>query len=351
LALPKKKSIDQLVADYVRSRNAHGVFRVDGKGVLVRCKGYDPETELFSLTKTSEFGVVKAFDPKDKLHVGGIANANETDRINEVLNPTGVIANAFNKNSVLLRQHNHCDPVGLVTMLRPEDNGVHFEAWVGDPAAGPLTPCQTETRSLIAQRVLKAVSVGFIPLKIRMPAYNDEGAMVDPARIEEWEMLELSVVSVPCNAGALFEQRSAKAKTPTTSTPKKVWSFPVLGDDGKFKTKTPKEKQKMDEELKELLQKLGVSMDSVASTLNKLAEGQKGLQTTLDTLSAAKGKKPPPKESEDEDEDDDAKKAVATLAETVKALDGRIKELEETGAENHKTLTLLVEKLTGEKAA
>ncbi len=195
---------DRLVNSYLESRKA---FAVDGKGFLVRQKKADPYTD-------SEFGGFNPFkfDQKlyksdDKMPIAGIANENVADRMNEVLLPNGLLQNAYNKNPILLLQHSHACPIGQVPMLKPQSDGVHFEAWVGDPKAAPLTSWQNDTRSLVAQDILKAVSVGFIPMKIRMPAYNDEGAMVDPAKIEEWEMLELSIVAVPCNAGSLFGMR------------------------------------------------------------------------------------------------------------------------------------------------
>lgn len=293
--VPKNVKLDEAEPEFTRAAAFAKVVDADGK----------------------ELGEGKGYDPKQKLFIGGIANAHETDRMNEVLRPTGVQLNAYNKNNILLLQHCHADPVGLCTTMRPEDNGVHFEAWVGDPAAAPLTKKQEETRSLVAQRILKAVSVGFIPLKIRMPAYDDNGRLVDPAVIEEWEMLELSIVSVPCNAGALFELKTAGDKT------LKLWSFPTLGTDGKFIVKTPKESENMDE-LKALLEKQLTVLNTVASSLNGLKDGQDSLQKSIDGLGAPgkKGKKKPKEddEEEEEEEDEEAEKRLTALEKKLKSL-------------------------------
>lgn len=183
---------------------------------------------------------IKAFDPKSKLFLKGIANEYAIDRVSEMLLPQGLEANYYNKNPVMLWQHDHRCPVGSVPYLKPESDGVHFEGWVGDPEAvgGPdgLTKTQIEARSLVAQRIVKAVSVGFIPKQIRMPAYNDQGELVDPAVVELWEMLELSLVSVPCSRGALFDLREGKPDE--TKTQDIVYpSFPVLGSGGKLVVK------------------------------------------------------------------------------------------------------------------
>lgn len=230
------KSVDQLLSEYCARWKG---FRVDGRGHIV------PVVKLADIpplaTKGADFKVKASYDAGEKQWLGGVANAKEVDRMNEVLDPTGIIAGGYMKNSVLLYQHDHNRPLGLVTQLRPEESGVYFEGWNGDPKAGAaLTKTQEEARSLVAQRVLKAVSVGFIPHKIRMPAYDNDGNMVDPAMIEQWEMLELSIVSVPCNAGALFDLKDGDPAPPAPALDPafaKRLIFPTLGSDGKFSNK------------------------------------------------------------------------------------------------------------------
>ena len=65
------------------------------------------------------------------------------------------------------------------------------------------------------------VSIGFIPQKIQAPTFNDEGAMIDPAVILQWELLELSVVAVPANPDATFEMKQyveSKVASNTTNS-------------------------------------------------------------------------------------------------------------------------------------
>lgn len=219
------KSKDALVADYVKGWTG---YRLDGKGFIVPDvkRGEIPRLS----TRSAVIGETKAYDPKSKLFIAGIANAKEIDRMNEVMEPTGVLLDSFNKNPILLLGHCHGDPIGQVSSLKAEENGLPFEAWVGDPAAGAiLTRAQEDARSLVAQKILKAVSVGFIAHKIRYPTYNERNEMVDPAVIEQWEMLELSIVAVPCNASALFE---AAGTSPGKAAPS--WNFPTLGADGRL---------------------------------------------------------------------------------------------------------------------
>lgn len=168
--------------------------------------------------------VGKQFKVDDIMDIAGIANANIVDRMDERVNPVGLDASNFMKNRVLLIDHMYQSrqTVGRVTELRAETDGLHFSATVGDPSKvgghQNLTQIQKDTRSLIAQGYLQTVSIGFIPKKIRAPVYTDEGVLDEPAVIESFEMLELSIVAVPANPGAVFEAKGI-AKTFYNNSP------------------------------------------------------------------------------------------------------------------------------------
>lgn len=140
-----------------------------------------------------------------RLYITGVANANVVDRMCERLEPSGVDLEFFSKNAQLLAHHSYYHPVGQVESITPEEDGVKFRAWIGDPEKAELTAMQKEIRSLVSQGILRTVSVGFIPKKIRPPLFDDQGNMTEPLVIEKWELLELSVVAVPCNQDSLFE--------------------------------------------------------------------------------------------------------------------------------------------------
>lgn len=154
-------------------------------------------------------------DPDARLYIKGIANARIIDRVDEIVEPAGMDIRNFMKNRILLADHMYYTrtSIGIVEDLRPEHDGVHFEAWVGDPQKAPLTDVQRDVRSLIAQGILKTVSIGFIPLEIKAPEWDDQGKLISPAVVNKWEMLELSIVAVPCNADATFEMRYLAEKS------------------------------------------------------------------------------------------------------------------------------------------
>jgi hypothetical protein len=149
-------------------------------------------------------------DPDAKLYIRGIANARIIDRMDEIVEPAGGDFKFFMSAPMLMADHSYqcCSAIGQVISLMPEFDGLHFEAWIGDPSNGQLTDKQREVRSLVAQGILRTVSIGFIPKEIKAPTWDVEGNLQTPALIVRWEMLELSVVPIPCNAGSLFDMRS-----------------------------------------------------------------------------------------------------------------------------------------------
>jgi len=118
--------------------------------------------------------------------------------LEERLDPRGLDAVSFLKNKQLLAFHDHSLPVGQVEELDIQEDGVKFLG---------LTLAQQEIRSLILQDILKTVSVGFIPKKIQAPVFGDNGDLEEELVILLWELLELSIVSVPANQDSVFEVR------------------------------------------------------------------------------------------------------------------------------------------------
>lgn len=148
-------------------------------------------------------------EPEDRIVIVGVANENAVDRMDERLEPSGVDTENFKKNPVLLVDHLYMTRavVGAVTNVTPEDDGVKFTAELARMTDEGLTAAQKETRILVKQGLIGTVSVGFIPLKIRAPEYDNEGRLLEPPVILQWELLEISIVAIPANAGSTFEMK------------------------------------------------------------------------------------------------------------------------------------------------
>lgn len=130
----------------------------------------------------------------DQLKIVGYASTADTDRVGDVIVPDawtkGGLDN-YQKNPILLFNHNYSQPIGRATGLEVDANGLRIEAEISK-SAGP-------TYGLVKDEVLSTFSVGFM---IKDADYNQT---TDGYIIRDAELLEVSVVSVPCNQAATFQ--------------------------------------------------------------------------------------------------------------------------------------------------
>jgi HK97 family phage prohead protease len=155
--------------------------------------------------------------------VEGLASTPNVDRDYDSIDPSafneslpGFMAN----NPMMLFNHNSMMPVGKIVDFRVTKDGLYV---VGEIAKG--TTCADECWSLIQQDVLRTFSVQFIILEretiqpkapraaMPSPEYPEgtpdemmpEGMGDVPVRrITKAELLEVSIVSIPCNREAVF---------------------------------------------------------------------------------------------------------------------------------------------------
>lgn len=122
------------------------------------------------------------------------------DRVGDVIKASGWQLDSFRKNPVALWMHDHATPVGVWKHVHVEQN-----ALVGtlELAAAGTSPLIDTLRSLTAQGIIKAVSVGFRALKSE-PVSKGSYARI----FHEAELLECSLVSVPANPNAVAIAKS-----------------------------------------------------------------------------------------------------------------------------------------------
>ena len=137
---------------------------------------------------------VKSLDVEQRT-ITGIASTPEPDRMGDVVESLGVTF----KNPVPLLLHHKADqPVGHVQFLAPTKDGIAFVASLPTiPEPGALRDrIDTAWQSLKA-KLIAGVSIGFVPLV--EPTLNKKtGGFV----FTKSEILELSLVTIPANAGA-----------------------------------------------------------------------------------------------------------------------------------------------------
>ena len=129
------------------------------------------------------------------LKIAGYANTITKDRAGDVVTAQAWAKGVDNyrRNPVLLYQHKHDAPIGRVEKITVDKKGIFVEANVSE-AAERSHGIQT----LIKDGALKSFSVGF---RVKDGKYNRED---DSMMITDVELMEISVVSVPCNQDSLF---------------------------------------------------------------------------------------------------------------------------------------------------
>jgi len=100
----------------------------------------------------------------------------------------------FEKNPIILFNHDYNHPIGRATGLKVTDNGLELKAKISKNATVP----SGNVSNLVKDGVLGAFSVGF---RVKDADYLTE---TDGLKIKDAELFEVSVVSVPCNQAATF---------------------------------------------------------------------------------------------------------------------------------------------------
>jgi len=140
------------------------------------------------------------------------------DRDSDRVTPTGIKTNNFERNPALFFGHNYTDAwalIGHVAEWKVTPEGMVFRPELRQPVneSDPMTII----KSLWDSNLLRAASIGFIPLK---GTKNEKGGM----DYSEVELLEISLVGLPANQEAIRLTMKAMSK---------------LGGSLKMRTKSP----------------------------------------------------------------------------------------------------------------
>lgn len=217
-------------------------------------------------------GEVKAFDPAREMVVEGIANLAEPDRWGEVIDPKAWRLDQYKSNPLILREHDRRLPIGTCLEVAARLDGLYYRAQIGDPARAPLTVCQQETRSLLAQGILRTNSVGFLPHVIEWDEDDDV------LRYTDVELLEISIVAIPMQQDSVITD----VKSWRQIRMAKSQSQAQAGDDSLIDALTRHGETLAD--VKALVEKLAAGGDQKAAALEARI---KELEAKLDAKSKA----------------------------------------------------------------
>ena len=134
------------------------------------------------------------------LKIAGYANTTSKDRAGDIVTAEAWAKGVenFRQNPVMLYQHKHDCPIGRFNQITVDKKGIFVEGTVSEAAEK-----NHGIHTLIKDGALKSFSVGF---RVKDGKYNSAD---DTMLITEVELLEISIVSVPCNQESLFSLRKS----------------------------------------------------------------------------------------------------------------------------------------------
>ncbi len=149
------------------------------------------KTKILYLDSAFTKELPKADDQIDSVYIEGYASTIDIDRANDVVPISVWEAGLKNylKNPIILAQHDHDDPIGRMVEHKIDSKGLWIKARISAAA---------EIFSLVKDGIVTAFSIGF---RVLDAEYN---SATERFVIKELELLEISVVSVPCNQNTLF---------------------------------------------------------------------------------------------------------------------------------------------------
>jgi HK97 family phage prohead protease/HK97 family phage major capsid protein len=286
----------------------------------------------------SNFQVKGLFDSEsDDLIIEGYANTTEKDRVGDVVQKEawqGDGLKNFLKNPIVLAFHDRAKPVGKVTGMSVDDGGLKVTAKISKSVG--------EVYNLVKEGILSTFSVGF---NLVDADYDKES---DTFFIKDLELLEVSIVSIPANAGSTFSVKKSFEDTDEyenfksnfakeDETKKEVSEEPSELDISEIIRKTAEETAKLFTKSEEKQEELPAekSEETVEETVEKTEEQEtnKGDKMTTEVTQDAIEKLMAAVEKKFEDYDKKQADAVAGGAEKEAEISNLVKEMEELRGE------------------
>ncbi len=145
-------------------------------------------------------------DPDDIIRF--VASTEAVDRYGDIVRADGWRLDNYRRNPIVLFGHYHDTPVGTAPEVEVKSKALHIGIKLAEAGTSQVVDY---VRALVAQGVLRAVSVSFLPIKWT-ERYDESGGRKSFVGYEflEHELLENSIVSVPANQEALRIARSLR---------------------------------------------------------------------------------------------------------------------------------------------
>jgi HK97 family phage prohead protease len=128
-----------------------------------------------------------------------IASDESVDRYGDIIRVDGWQLDAYQRNPVVLFGHDSHAPVGVAPRVWKDGAKLRAAIKLAAPGTSELID---GLRALVAQRIIRAVSVGFRPT-VEPNVLRDDDDEYTGLEFIGQELLELSLVAVPANPHAL----------------------------------------------------------------------------------------------------------------------------------------------------
>ena len=126
------------------------------------------------------------------------------DRMGDVVDPAGWDLKNFKAHPIALLNHDRDQIIGKWVNVKSDGKQLRGTLELADEGTSPLVD---NVRKLVAQNILRAVSVGFRPIE-QQPLDKNASEMFGPFKFTKSELLECSLVAVPANPHALSTAKS-----------------------------------------------------------------------------------------------------------------------------------------------
>jgi HK97 family phage prohead protease len=162
----------------------------------------------------------------------------------------------FLRNPVILFAHNSTAlPIGQAANVRVEGGALRLTVKFASKQANPLAE---QVFLLIKERVLRAMSIGFVPHDIRREMRDEKEVWI----LSKNELIESSVVPIPANPNALVDAKAKALGTKTQTALSPPWAQEQPADGG--------EETDMSEMLNKQIAELTKARDTAAAELDAL---------------------------------------------------------------------------------
>lgn len=153
-------------------------------------------------TKDARFKALGTKAAEDSVIIEGYANKFKTDAYNERMDPLSVKLDRFKQNPILLFNHDMNYPVGRVVAVEPREDGLFVKAAVSPSGHEKIA----YVRELVADGTLCTFSVRFAGEQV-----VEDPDVAGGKLIKDWELQEVSIVSIPAQPDSTFSLAGAKS--------------------------------------------------------------------------------------------------------------------------------------------